>query len=149
MYKHILVAVDGSNASNLALEEAAKLAKELKAQLRIITVVEELILSGAGADYVDVNEVRKAVVHYGEDALKKAKDAAHELGVEAEAKLVQIKRFGDRVTDAIAHEADAWPADLIVIGTHGRRGFNHLLMGSVAEGVARIAAKPVLLIRGK
>jgi nucleotide-binding universal stress UspA family protein len=149
MYKRILVASDGSNTSLLALEEAVKLAKELNAQVRIVTVVEELILTGGGADYVDVNEVRKAVVRYGEDALKKAKDAAHELGVEAESKLVQIKRFGDRVTDAIAHEAEAWPADLIVIGTHGRRGFNHLLMGSVAEGVVRVSSKPVLLIRGK
>ncbi len=149
MYKRILVAVDGSNTSNVALEEAVKMAKELKAQLRIVTVVEEIILTGGGADYVDVNEVRKAVVHYGEEALKKAKDAAQELGLGAETKLIQIKRFGDRVTEAIAHEADAWPADLIVIGTHGRRGFNHLLMGSVAEGVVRISAKPVLLIRGK
>jgi len=147
MYKRILVAVDGSNISNLALEEAVKLTREMKAQLRIVTVVEELVLEGA--DYVDINEVRKAVVHYGEEALKKAKDAAHESGVEAETRLVQIKRFGDRVTDTIAREADAWPADLIVIGTHGRRGFNHLLMGSVAEGVVRIATKPVLLIRGK
>jgi len=148
MYKRILVAADGSNTSNVALEEAVRLTKELKAQLRIITVVEELILDGS-AEYVDINEVRKAVVHYGEEALKKAKAAAQASGVEAETKLVQIKRFGDRVTDAIAREADAWPADLIVIGTHGRRGFNHLLMGSVAEGVVRVATKPVLLIRGK
>lgn len=48
----------------------------------------------------------------------------------------------------IAAEADAWPADLIVIGTHGRRGLSHLLLGSIAEGVARVATKPVLLIRG-
>jgi nucleotide-binding universal stress UspA family protein len=149
MYKRILVAVDGSDTSNVALEEAVRLVKDLKAQLRIITVVEDLILTGGDADYVDVNEVRKAVVRYGEEALKKAKAAAHESGVEAETRLIQIKRFGDRVTDAISHEADAWPADLIVIGTHGRRGFNHLLMGSVAEGVVRIATRPVLLIRGK
>ena len=149
MYKRILVAVDGSNTSHVALDEAVRLTKELKAQLRIVTVVEELILTGGGADYVDIAEVRKAVVHYGEEVLKKAKAAAQASGVEAETRLVQIKRFGDRVTDAIAHDADAWPADLIVIGTHGRRGFNHLLMGSVAEGVVRVATKPVLLIRGK
>jgi nucleotide-binding universal stress UspA family protein len=40
------------------------------------------------------------------------------------------------------------PADLTVIGTLGRRGFNHLLLGSVAEGVIRLATKPVLIIRG-
>ena len=49
----------------------------------------------------------------------------------------------------IAAEAKAWPADLIVIGTHGRRGVDHLLMGSVAEGVVRISPVPVLLIRDR
>jgi len=72
-----------------------------------------------------------------------------DVGIEAATKLIEIKRAGDRVTDMIAKEADNWPADLIVISTHGRRGFNHLLMGSVAEGVMRIATKPVLLIRGQ
>ncbi len=148
MYKHILVAVDGSSTSDLALQEAAKLAKVLKAKLRIMVVVEEVILSGE-AEYVDIKEIRKAVIGYGQEALNKAKLMAHEVGVEAETKLIETKRFGDRVTELIAKEADAWPTDLIVIGTHGRRGFNHLLMGSVAEGVVRIATKPVLLIRGK
>ena len=49
----------------------------------------------------------------------------------------------------LAAEAKAWPADLIVIGTHGRRGVDHLLMGSVAEGVVRISPVPVMLIRGR
>jgi nucleotide-binding universal stress UspA family protein len=49
--------------------------------------------------------------------------------------------------EAIATEAEVWPADLIVIGTRGRRGLSCLLLGSVAEGVVRVANKPVLLIR--
>lgn len=148
MYKRILVAVDGSDTSQLALREAVKLTKELKAQLRIVLVVEEMTIAW-DAEFVDYHEIRKAVVHHGKEALKKAKLAAHEAGVEAETKLVELKDPGQRITDMIAQEADSWPADLIVIGTHGRRGFNHLLMGSVAEGVVRIATKPVLLIRGK
>ena len=48
----------------------------------------------------------------------------------------------------IEEEANRWPADLIVIGTHGRRGIRRVFLGSVAEGVARISSKPVLLIRG-
>ncbi|MBI5782184.1 MAG: universal stress protein [Gammaproteobacteria bacterium] len=148
MYKRILVAVDGSDTSQLALREAVKLTKELKAQLRIVLVVEEMTIAW-DAEFVDYHEIRKAVVHHGKEVLKKAKLAAHEAGVEAETKLVELKDPGQRITDMIAQEADSWPADLIVIGTHGRRGFNHLLMGSVAEGVVRIATKPVLLIRGK
>ena len=50
--------------------------------------------------------------------------------------------------DLIEEEANRWPADLIVIGTHGRRGIRRVFLGSVAEGLARISSKPVLLIRG-
>jgi nucleotide-binding universal stress UspA family protein len=53
-----------------------------------------------------------------------------------------------RVYDTIEQEAVRWPADLIVIGTHGRRGFRRLLLGSVAEGLIRVTTKPVLLVRG-
>jgi len=148
MYKHILVAVDGSNISHVALLEAANLAKALQAQLQIVTVVETAMISGK-ADYVDFNEVRKTAIGYGEEELNKAKQLAQESGVEAATKLIEIKRTGDRVRDMISKEADEWPADLIVIGTHGRRGFSGLLMGSVAEGLVRMATKPVLLIRGK
>jgi nucleotide-binding universal stress UspA family protein len=45
--------------------------------------------------------------------------------------------------------ATAWPADLLVIGTHGRRGLDHLLLGSIAESVVRLAPMPVLLVRGQ
>lgn len=106
------------------------------------------MISG-NADYVDFKEVRKTAIHYGEEELKKAAHLAQEGGVEAEIKLIEIKRTNDRVRDMISKEADEWPADLIVIGTHGRRGFSNLLMGSVAEGVVHIASKPVLLIREK
>lgn len=147
MYQHILVAVDGSSTSERALQEAIKLAKELGSGLRILVVVEPVVLTGE-AEYVNYNEIHKAVVGYGQNVLKKSADAARNAGAEAEIRLIESKAFGERVADVIAHEADAW-ADLIVIGTHGRRGFNHLLMGSVAEGVVRIATKPVLLIRGK
>ena len=148
MYKRILVAVDGSNTSNLALQEAVKLARQMQAQLRIVTVVKE-IMHGGVAEYVDTDEVHKAVVRYGNESLKNAKAAAHKAGVDAETKLIESKDLVHRVADLISQEADAWPADLIVIGTHGRHGFSHLIMGSVAEGVVRVAAKPVLLIRGK
>jgi nucleotide-binding universal stress UspA family protein len=52
------------------------------------------------------------------------------------------------VPSLIVDEAGRWRADLIVIGTHGRRGISKLLLGSVADGVVRTAATSVLLIRG-
>lgn len=71
-----------------------------------------------------------------------------EAGVEFDTKSIVIETLDQHIYDAIDGEAKRWPADLIVIGTHGRRGFRRLLLGSVAEGVSRVASKPVLLIRG-
>ncbi len=148
MYKRILVAVDGSDMSQLALQEAVNLTKESGGQLRIVHVVDEVTFD-LYREVVDPGEIQKAITKSGEAILSKAQTAVRAAGVTAETRLLKIEKLGRRVTDMIAQEADAWPADLIVIGTHGRRGFNHLLMGSVAEGVVRIATKPVLLIRGK
>lgn len=147
MYKHILVAVDGSDTSKLALQEAITLVKEWQAQLRIVHVVEEVTLN-IDAMYV-LDAYQEAMRKTGEEVLKKAEAIARESGVKAETKLLEIETLGHRITDMIVEEAQNWPADLIVLGTHGRRGFNHLLMGSVAEGIVRISPKPVLLIRGK
>lgn len=148
MYKRILVAVDGSDTSQLALQEALNLTKESGGQLRIVHVVDEVTFD-LYQEVVDPGEIQKAITKAGEAILSKAEIAVRAAGVKAETRLLEIEKLGRRVPDMIAQEADAWPADLIVIGTHGRHGFNHLLMGSVAEGVVRIATKPVLLIRGK
>jgi nucleotide-binding universal stress UspA family protein len=148
MYKRILVAVDGSDTSQLALQEALNLTKESGGQLHIVHVVDEVTFD-LYQEVVDPGEIQKAIIKSGEEILNKAQIAVRAANVKAETRLLEIEKLGRRVPDMIAQEADAWPADLIVIGTHGRHGFNHLLMGSVAEGVVRIATKPVLLIRGK
>ncbi len=147
MYKHILVAVDGSDTSNLALQEAIKLAKEQQTLLRIVHVVEDIPLN-IDTEYA-LDAYQEAMRKTGEDVLSKADAIARESGLTPETKLIQIETLGHRVANLVVEEAQNWPADLIVLGTHGRRGFNHLLMGSVAEGIVRISPKPVLLIRGK
>ena len=68
-------------------------------------------------------------------------------GVAVETTLITIDTLKKRIPEVIAEDAETWPADLIVIGTHGRRGLARLFLGSVAEGVARVASKPVLLVR--
>ncbi len=138
MYKRILVAVDGSDTSQLALQEAVNLTRESGGQLRIVHVVDEVTFD-LYQEVVDPGEIQKAITKSGEAILSKAQIAVRAAGVKAETRLLEIEKLGRRVPDMIAQEADAWPADLIVIGTHGRHGFNHLLMGSVAEGVVRIA----------
>ena len=153
MYKHILVAVDGSDISNLALREAIKLAKDQQAVLRLVHVVDEspAYLAVDDSTMPDPNlvaEIQKALRVTGENVLSACAAMVRKAGVEAGTTMKIVETLGPRICDAIEEEAMRWPADLIVIGTHGRRGFRRLLLGSVAEGVVRVATKPVLLIRG-
>ena len=148
MYKHILVAVDGSDTSNLALHEAIKLAKEQQAALRLIHVVDETPVYITMDTAYALADFQKAMREAGQKVLATSAATARQAGVEVETKFVILETLPRRICDAINEEAKRWPADLIVIATHGRHGFNHLLLGSVAEGVIRLATKPVLVIRG-
>lgn len=146
MYQHILVPVDGSPTSCRALQEALKLAKKLKAQLALIYVMEEIWYVD-NESYLNYAELQKSVRISGEKILSQAEAAVLQEGVSPIVKLLEAR--GERIANVVVAEAKRWPADLIVIGTHGRSGFSHLLFGSVAEGVVRTAHVPVLLIRGK
>lgn len=145
MYKQILSPVDGSPTSNGGMAEAIRLARDQKAKLRFLHVVDAFFAtldpSGAGnlAAFLDI------LRHSGEKILEDAKAAARAEGVEADALMVESS--GGRVADLIASHARNWPADLIVMGTHGRRGVSHLFMGSDAESVVRTSPVPVLLVR--
>ncbi len=148
MYGRILVAIDDSETSELALKEAVRLAKDQKAALRIVHVID---ISPA---YLTVDtpypfvEYQKAMQEAGEKLLANRVAIARAASVQVDAKLIAIEMYGERIYDVIEEQSKQWPADLIVIGTHGRRGARHLMLGSVAEGLIRIATKPVLLIPG-
>jgi nucleotide-binding universal stress UspA family protein len=141
MYKLILIAVDGSESSRQALEEALLLAAEQRAAVRFVHVCEpmrHIVMEGVvNLDH----EIRRQ----GEAVLWEATERARVYGVTATTALVDAGER--RVAAAIVDEAESAGADLIAMGTHGRRGFEKLLLGSVAEGVARRACVPVLLIR--
>jgi len=96
-----------------------------------------------------MNEFVEALRHSGHAILEKADAVVQAAGLKSETRLLEIETLGHHVADLIADEAVRWPADLIVIGTHGRHGVRRLLLGSVAERVVRIAMTPVLLIRGR
>lgn len=148
MYQRILVPVDGSSTSDAALHEAIELVRDQQAGLRIVHVIEEVVPMW-DVEWLNINEIRQALREAGQRMLAKAEAVAREAGITAETRLIEAKSPGARIASMIAEEAEKWPADLIVIGTHGRRGVDHLLMGSVAEGVVRISPVPVLLIRGR
>lgn len=145
MYQRILIPVDGSPTSDRALGEAIALARQQNAQLQLLHVIEEI-------HFVDIEssisyaELQETMRNSGNKVLTQAQTAVQQTGMTAETKLLEAS--GKRVANVIVAEAERWPADLIVIGTHGRTGFSRLLFGSVAEGVVRTAPVPVLLIRG-
>ena len=145
MYQRILVAVDGSEISQRALSEAIKLALPWQSRLRIVYVVDEVSLNYE-SDFADLGAIQRRFQESGSKILEKAEATARQAGANYETKLLELDRLTLHVPDIIAAEADAWPADLIVIGSHGMR---RLILGSVAEGVARISSKPLLLIRGE
>jgi nucleotide-binding universal stress UspA family protein len=149
MYDRILVALDGSDTSEQALQHAIRLASEQRAKLRLLHVVDELGVNLGQTPTPDAFWIaaRKA----GDRILEQANARVATVGLEAETKLLEMRTFGAvvrRVADLIVEEAQRWPADLIVVGTHGRRGLSKILLGSVAEGVIRLSSLPVLLIRG-
>jgi len=145
MYERILVPVDGSAAALRGLTEAMELAKGLNASVRMLHVVDEFIpdMTLGPANYYDnwIDAVRER----GKTILREALDYAKERGGKPEAVLMDT--YGRRAADVIIEQAAQWPADLIVMGTHGRRGMRRLLMGSDAELVLRGTPVPVLMVR--
>ncbi len=145
MYKRILVAVDGSEISNHALQEALKLAGDERSQLRITHAV-DTVPPTTGETFFDFDAYRRSALLAGQDVLDHAIKLASLAGVDAEMALVETQ--GYHPSAAVVAEAKRWSADIIVIGTHGQSGLVRLLLGSVAEGVVRNAPVPVLLVRG-
>ncbi len=146
MYQRILVAVDGSDTSERALHEAMLLAKNQQALLRVAYVVDEASIF-SDTEFVDRTAIERAAIHTGHKVLEKAKKAAEAEGLSVETKMLETESVGEKVAHAIVEEARQWPADLIVVGTHGRKGLRHLFMGSIAEGVMRDSPVPLLLVR--
>ena len=148
MYQKILLAYDGSNVSKQALQHTIKLAQNQQAMLYVLYVVEESFgfRGGIGYDYDYLISIYK---EEGENVLQEAKDIiSAESTIKHDSILVQLNTFQGRVADVVIDKADELRVDLIVAGTHGRRGINHFILGSVAENIMRMAKMPVLLIRG-
>ncbi len=146
MYQRILVPVDGSETSNAGLAEAVKLAKLTGAQLRLMHVLDEtpFLMSAEGMAAISV-DLLGLLREGGERVLEAARAYVIEHGVAADTRLYE--GLGGRLADCVNEQVVQWGADLIVLGTHGRRGVGRLLLGSGAEQVARTATVPVLLVR--
>ncbi len=146
MYGKILVPVNGSETSTCGLNEAIKIAKAQGSQLRLVHIVNEFILDYTYAPGFYAENLIKSLVKAGREVLDTAEKAARGEGVKTDT--VLIESIGGAAADLILAQAKQWQPDLIVMGTHGRRGLARLVLGSDAEQVVRAATVPVMLVRG-
>lgn len=148
MYERILVAVDGGHSADLAMTQAIAMARAFSADLKLLYVVDDTeLFDAAGA--ADTAMVLSQLVQAGERALDLAAERCSHAGVSCIKELVERPLGRGNISETIVEIADTWPADLIVMGTHGRRGMRRVIMGSVSEGVLAHTSKPVLLIRAE
>jgi nucleotide-binding universal stress UspA family protein len=146
MYETILFPTDGSDESLRALEHALDVAHAYDATLHALYVVDTgypYVEAEGGA--VDLSPVSAALRTEGERALEQIETRAERAGTA----FVGATREASLVHRAITDYAAEHGVDLIVMGTHGRRGFDRWLLGSVTERVIRTADAPVLTVRSE
>ncbi|WP_042300207.1 universal stress protein [Paraburkholderia kururiensis] len=144
MYKRILVAVDGSETSRRAFDAALELARSTGAELQPFYVIENTPLYFEAPGY-DPSILRTQMIEQGKTLTAELGAAMRAKGVAGELATGEASSLDD-VPTLILERAKSFNADLVVMGTHGRRGFRRLILGSIAEHCVRQANLPVLLI---
>ncbi|MDY0108057.1 MAG: universal stress protein [Giesbergeria sp.] len=144
MFKHILVPVDGSPTSMLAVSRAAALAKAFGSTVTALYVIDPYPFTGVGADFAyGQAQYLSAATAEANAALDATRTAMEEAGV----KVNTVVGEGHAVQEGIARALDSTGADLIVMGSHGRRGLEKLVLGSVTQRVLGLVHVPVLVVR--
>jgi nucleotide-binding universal stress UspA family protein len=142
-FKKILVPVDFSESSTLALDTAAALAKDSDASLTIVNVYEPLAIALPEGYQLFSEQQLNQLFEELQRGLAQQRQRAEAAGV----KRVDTELLHGFAVSEIQNFAAQCGFDLIVMGTHGRRGLSHALLGSVAERVVRVAPCPVLTVR--
>ncbi|MCY7917273.1 universal stress protein [Bacillus vallismortis] len=148
MFNKMIVAIDGSDMSAKALEAAVHLAKEQQAELSILHVGREAVVTTSsltGIVYVPehfIEEIRGEVKKEGLNILEKAKEQAAENGIQAETIYAQ----GEPAHE-ILNTAKEKSASLIVVGSRGISGLKEMMLGSVSHKVSQLSTCPVLIVR--
>ncbi|MGF6211187.1 universal stress protein [Comamonas sp. 4034] len=144
MFKHILVPVDGSPTSMLAVNKAAGLAKVFGSQVTAVYVIDPYPFTGVGADFAyGQAQYLSAATADAHAALDSVKSAMEQAGIPVDT----VMGEGHSVHDGIMEAAKTTGADLIVMGSHGRRGLEKLVLGSVTQRVLGDSLIPVLVVR--
>lgn len=139
MYQRILFPTDGSEGAEAALEHAIDHAVTYDATLEVLYIIEETlpVLEAGAPDVLDALEKQ------GQEVIDNARERAKAAGVES----IQVSVAGGSPYRQILKYIDDREIDLVVMGTHGRRGVDRYLLGSVTEKVVRTADCPVLTVR--
>ncbi len=145
MFKHILIPVDGSPTAQQAVLKAAGLAKAFGSQATVIYVIDPYPFTGLGSDFAyGQTEYLSAAHAEAAEATEAARAALAAAGVAVQVEVVESHAVWRGITET----ANACGADLIVMGSHGRRGLEKLVLGSVTQRVLSHAVQPVFIVRG-
>ena len=146
MYTKILVALDGSDTSMAALDEALRMASVARAAVHAVCVVDQApFLPYAG--YYDPQALLDAARKGSAEVLDAAQKVIARSGLAGDVELAETESVADDVPNCLKRCVARCGADLVAMGTHGRRGLKRMVLGSVAERFLRIAPVPVLMVR--
>jgi len=144
-FKKILIAVDNSSCSEKAAKTGYEMAAKFDAEVALIHIIEPAPAT-INPDFTLAPVLLESFDNEEENSNSLLKEIARKYGNDIPTTHLSVI---DTATHGIVQQAETWGADLIVIGTHGRTGLYHFLMGSVAEHVARKSACPVMIIPNK
>lgn len=142
-FERILIAIDFSESSDYAFDYALTLARQFQSELTVMHVINEPVdLRGFYVPHISFEQLEKEIEEGAEKMMEKF----------CQEKMGDFARYSTDIVTGIPYEeiirkAEASGASLIVLGTHGRKGIDHLIFGSTAERVVRSATCPVLTIR--
>ena len=145
MYRRILVPIDGSDAGHEGLDEAIRLGGPWASTLRLLHVLCEEPLPAGSADASDVEGYRQSLRERARNLLRSTALTASKAGLAVETEIREL--VSGRPANAILDDAVTSRCDLIVMGTHGRSGLGHAVIGTNAEEVVRKSQVPVLTVR--
>ena len=144
MFKHILVPVDGSETSTKAVVKAVGLAKAFGSIVTVLYVIDPYPFTGVGADFAyGQAQYLSAATAEANQALDEAKKVFEDAGVQVNTLLGE----GHAVHEGIGRVLSSVDADLIVMGSHGRRGLEKLMLVSLSQLVLGVVHVPVLVVR--
>ncbi len=147
MYKHILIATDGSPQSLHCMHHGIDLARIHSSRITLITVTTPYSVSGFASGYFDTPSNIDEYTEYWDTVAADILSGADDYAAEAGVKLEKLHAVEVSPANAITEEAEKHDCDLIIMGSHGKRSIKRILLGSQVNEVLHMTTKPVLVIR--